>query len=631
MDGDSGSPPEEVGNRHSRVREPSRFARVTMRVRIALGAALVLVVALLTHPWWLAHLIGDYLAKTSGRAVHFDSVRVGLSSSLSPIVVMRGVRIANAPWADTRRPFAAFEEAAFQFAWRRFENRWVVSHLVLRDGEVNLALQADGLRNWRLRDPEDRGPGHYWFFALEPRRASLSFVNAGIDLALNTRASDLAPEPAAAASEPLVNQIDFDGAFLGLAFKGSVATGAVLTFLETDRWFAVRGGGEVEGARLSLDGRAADIFRATQIDAQVAVNGSSLAALHPFVGRRYAEPRAFRGEGRLHADAGRYALSGARARIGGTDLAGDLAWWRQGERRAVKADLHSDSTDLADLSWLAGRGTLASAKVAALAPASAASAAHGVERDAFAAARELDADLSFDARRIHAAAVPALQSLKAKAVLADGALSIPAFDAGWAGGHFTGTLALDLRQHPARGEAMVETKGVRLESLFSKQDEKRRITGVLRGHMALKASGDSIEALRASVAGKVTATLSDGTIPSMLDALIGLEGGKVMRSLISGTEPLALPCAMATADVEQGKLHIRSLVVASANTRTTGAGTLDLRDATIDLALTPEPKRPGLFELNKSIHLSGKLAKPQRSLVDRLTPLAGAGCEDGKA
>ena len=602
-----------------------------MLARIALGAALVLLVALLSHPWWLAHLLGDYLAKTSGRDVHFDSVRVGLSMSLSPIVVMRGVRIANAPWADTRRPFAAVEEAAFRFAWRRFENRWVVSHLVLRDGEVNLAVQRDGLRNWRLRDPEDRGPGHYWFFALEPHRASLSFVNAGIDLALNTRASDLATEPAAAASEPLVNQIDFDGAFRGLAFKGSVATGAVLTFLETGRWFPVRGGGEVEGARLSLDGRAGDIFRATQIDAQVAVNGSSLAALHPLVGRRYVEPRAFRGEGHLRADAGRYALIGARARVGGTDLAGDLAWSRQGERRAVKADLRSDSTDLADLFWLAGGGTPPSAKVgAAVAPASAASAPRGTDRDAFAAARDLDVDLSFDARRIHVAAVPALQSLKAKAVLADGALSVPAFDAGWAGGHSTGTLALDLRQHPARGEALVETQGVRLESLFSKQDEKHRITGALRGHMALKASGDSIEALRASVAGRATATLSDGTVPSMLDALMGLEGGKVMRSLISGTEALALPCAMATADVEQGKLHIRSLVIASANTRTTGAGTIDLRDATIELVLTPEPKRPGLFELNRSIHLSGKLPKPQRSLVDRLTPLAGAGCEDGK-
>ena len=620
-----------MGNRHSRVRESSRFARIPAFARVALGAALVFLVALLTHPWWLAHLLGDYLGRTSGREVHFDSVRVGLSMSLSPVVVMHGVRIANAPWADTRKPFAAVEEAAFEFAWRRFEGRRVVSHLVLRDGEVNLALQADGRRNWRLRDPEDRGPGHYWFFALEPHRASLGFVHAGIDLAVNTRAGDLMAAPAdATPTQPLVNQVDFDGAFRGLAFKGSVATGAVLTFMETDRWFAVQGGGEIEGAKLSLDGRVADIFRATQIDVQVAVDGSSLAALHPFVGRRYVVPRAFRGEGRLHADAGHYALSGARARIGGTDLAGDLAWSRKGERRAVSADLHSDSTDLADLLWLAGRGTPVNAKVAAVAPASAASAAHLADRDAFAAARDLDADLRFDARRLHVAALPALQSLKAKAVLADGALSVPAFDAGWAGGHSTGTLALDLRQHPARGEALIDTRGVRIESFFSKQDEKHRITGALRGRVALKASGDNVEAMRASAAGTLSATLADGSIPSMLDALMGLEGGKVMRSLISGTEALALPCAAATADVGQGKVHIRSLVVDSANTRITGAGTFDLRDATIELALTPEPKRPGLFEMNKSIHLSGKLPKPQRSLIDRLAPLAGAGCEGGK-
>ena len=623
---------QEGGKRHSRAGEPAGFRRIPVLARIGLGAVLVFLVALVTHPWWLAHLLGDYLARTSGREVHFDSVRVGLSMSLSPVVVMHGVRIANAPWADTRRPFAAVEEAAFQFAWRRFENRWVVSHLVLRDGEVNLALQADGHRNWRLRDPEDRGPGHYWFFALEPHRASLSFVNAGIELALNTRASDLAATRAdAARAEPLVNRVDFDGAFRGLAFKGSVATGAVLTFMETDRWFPVQGGGEIEGAKLTLDGRAADIFRATQIDAQVAVEGSSLAALHPFVGRRYVEPRVFRGEGRLHADAGRYALSGARARIGGTDLAGDLAWSRKGERRAVSANLHSDSTDLADLLWLAGRGTPVKAKVAAVvAPASAASGTPGADHDAFAAARDLDADVGFDARRIHVAAVPALQSLKAKAVLADGALSVSAFDAGWAGGHSTGTLALDLRQHPARGEAVIETQGVRIERFFSKQDDKRRITGSLRSRVALKASGDNVEAMRASAAGTVNATLSDGTLPSMLDALMGLEGGKVMRTLVSGTEALALPCAAATADVGHGKVHIRSLVIASANTRTTGAGTIDLRDATIELALTPEPKRPGLFELNKSIHLSGKLPKPQRSLIDRLTPLVGAGCEDGK-
>lgn len=602
--------------------------------RVGLGAALLLLVALVSHPWWLAHAMGDYLSKTSGRDVHFDSVRIGLTMSLSPIVVMRGVRIANAPWADTRQPFAALEEVTFQFSWLRFKDRWVISHLMLRDGEVNLALQADGLRNWRLRDPEDRGVGHYWFYELEPHRATLRFAHGGIDLQLHTGASDIVPEPSSARpADGFVNRIDFDGAFRGLAFKGRVATGPVLSFMETDRWFPLRGDAAIEGAHLEVDGRAADIFRATGIDAQVVVDGSSLAGLHPFVGNRYDEPRAFHAEGHLRADAGHYALDGARARIGATDLAGELAWSRSGERRAVRADLKSDSTDLADLLWLVGRGAPATSKVSAevaVAGATAASAAAAPRHDAFAAARDIDADLRFGARRLRVAAVPALQSLKLKVALADSQLSVTDLDAGWAGGHSTGTLALDLRQHPARAEALLETQGVRVESLFARQDEKHRITGALRGHVALEASGDDVEALRASAAGKVSATLTDGTIPSMLDALMGLEGGKVVRTLLSGSDALPLPCAAVLVDVSQGTAHIRSLVIDSANTRTTGAGTIDLRDATLELALTPEPKRPGLFELNKSIHLWGKLRKPQRELIGRLTPLAAARCGAGK-
>ncbi|MEO8524784.1 MAG: AsmA family protein [Caldimonas sp.] len=593
--------------------------------RIAIVAAVLVAIALASQPWWLGPLLGAQLSKTAGREVHFDSVRVGLTLSLAPIVVMRGVRIANAPWADTSRPFAALEEVVFQFSWRRFEDRWVVSHMILRDGEVNLARQADGLRNWRLRDPEDRGPGHYWFCALEPHRATLRLDNGGIDLHLHTSASDIAPEASASTpAETLVNRIDFDGAFRELAFKGSVATGPVLTFLETDRWFPVRGSAEIEGARLEVDGRTADIFRATQIDAQATLSGKSLAALRPFVGDRYAEPRAFRAEGHLTSGDRKYALSAAHARIGATDLDGDLAWSGKGERRTVSAALRSDSTDLGDLLWLAGRGSPGALKADR---AAAAKPAHASDRDAFASARDLDADVSFDARRFRVAAVPAVQSLKLKAVLADGALAVSNLDVGWAGGHSTGTLALDLRQHPALAEAAIETRGVQVETLFAGRDEKHRITGTVQSRLALKAAGDNAHALRASATGTISAGLAAGTIPSMLDALMGLEGGKVMRTLLSGTEALSLPCAAVVADVGKGNARIRSLVVDSANTRITGSGTINLLDYAIDLTVTPEPKRPGLFELRKSIRLSGHLPKPERALVDRVAPLEGAGCE----
>jgi hypothetical protein len=101
-----------------------------------------------------------------------------------------------------------------------------------------------------------------------------------------------------------------------------------------------------------------------------------------------------------------------------------------------------------------------------------------------------------------------------------------------------------------------------------------------------------------------------------------------MRTLASGNEPLALPCAAVTLDLRDGRAQVRSLVVASANTRTSGSGTIDLHDESVDLLLTPEPKRPGVFELRRSIHLFGRLPKPERKLVERVEISAGTACAD---
>ena len=601
--------------------------------RIAWALAIALTVAIASHPWWLAAVVANDLAKRSGRDVHFDSIRIGLTAQLAPVVVARGVRIANAPWADTSVPFAALDEARFEFAWRRTAGRYVVSKLVMHGGQAHLELSADGLRNWRLRNPDDRGPGHYWFLALEAHDASLTFTHPAIDLVFRGAASDAAAPPATGrAGDALTSHIVFDGSFRGVAYKGDLLAGRELTFRDTGRWFGVRGGAEVAGVRLEVDGRAADIFRGARIDADAILAGSSLAALRPFVGARYATPRVFRATGHVLVEGGRHALDGARASIGATDLAGDLAWSKSGERRSVRARVQGGSVDVADLLWLVGRADAAlpaaTPAAAATSPASggASGAASGASpADLFAAVRELDADVVFDARKLRYAPFHALQSLKIAARLTDGQLAVSDLDVGWAGGHSAGSLALDLRQPLAIAEATIRTSGVRIESLLPAADEKKRITGAFAGQLALKASGNDTAALRSTAKGSASFNLSDGTISSLLDAELGLEGGKLIRTMLSGAEPLALPCAAATVELGGGRAELKSLVIDSANTRTTGSGTIDLRDEAIDVVLTPTPKRAGI-DLSRSIRLHGHLPKPERSLVDRVAQPAVMAC-----
>jgi len=154
---------------------------------------------------------------------------------------------------------------------------------------------------------------------------------------------------------------------------------------------------------------------------------------------------------------------------------------------------------------------------------------------------------------------------------------------------------------------------------------------VLHGRAALRASGETVDALLASASGTVSATLSQGTISSLLDAEMGLQGGRILKGLLRGAEAIALRCAAAVVDVRSGRGTVRSLVVDSERTRTTGTGTIDLAQRTLDVVLTPEAKQPGLFVLDRSIRLHGPIAAPAHELVARAVRAAPAaqGCRVG--
>jgi uncharacterized protein involved in outer membrane biogenesis len=149
---------------------------------------------------------------------------------------------------------------------------------------------------------------------------------------------------------------------------------------------------------------------------------------------------------------------------------------------------------------------------------------------------------------------------------------------------------------------------------------KARITGALHGHALLKASGDTPAALLADASGSVTASLVGGTVSSLLDAEMGLQGGKILKSLIIGAEPLAIRCAVAALDLARGGGRVRTLVLDTERTRTTGTGTVDLAHETFDLVLTPQAKQGGLFVLDRSIRVHGPLRQPARELVARAAP-----------
>ncbi len=404
--------------------------------------------------------------------------------------------------------------------------------------------------------------------------------------------------------------LDVRGTWRGVPFVIGATTAETLTLLETGRTFRVRGSIDAAGAHLDLDGELGDIVRWPRVDARVALVAPSLAPLAAPFGAHLGATKRVRIAGALHGDADGYALTGSRAHLGATDLAGELRWTRGEQRDRLRAELTSESADLDELRALVG-GRSAPARAAA----PAASAASAPARPA----HPLDAELRFVAHRLRDAELPWLESAAIDASLVDRRLDVTHLDVGVAhGGHVGAKASVDLAAKPPHGDAEIDVGALRIESLLGQLAARSGLSGVLHGRATLKASGDSLDALIASATGSAEASLADGTISSLLDAKMGLQGGRILRSMLTGAEPIAIRCAAAALDVRNGEGRIRTLVVDTEHTRTTGTGTIDLAHRTLDVVLTPEAKQPGWFILDRSIRLRGPLRDPKHELIARV-------------
>jgi uncharacterized protein involved in outer membrane biogenesis len=617
-------------------RFPKLFGRTTS---VLLGFLVVLGIVAALFDWnWLRHPLERYLIDRSHREVRIGDLHVDLGFSLEPTVRLRDVYVENAPWAD-KRPTAVVGEASFTFSLKSvWEGRPVISRLVLVDAELDLERQADGLRNWRLRDPEDRGPARIKVLRMEPHRATIRFARRDIDLDVTAAASspqtgseDLQPD----AAHP--TRIDFKGEFGGTAFSGEVLTGELLTFLETGESFPLRGHASAGKSRLHVDGTIADLFNPSAIDAKVRVAGPSLSKLHAFFRTSVPASRAYEFESRVQQANDNISCSEVRGKIGDTDLAGDISFHWGGERPMLRAALNSASADLSDLAFLAGGGhpadnaaTLPAEKQSS-APDEAGPAARDSRPDipkpgtpqrlfsnrAFNVERlkSLDAHMTLDAKKLKAAELHALESLRVTVDLNDGVLALKPIDIGLAGGHVVGLLTFDAQQKPLSSHAKMEFKDVRLEKLLAGLAKGAQSAGPLKGHVDLKGWGDSVAKILASSSGSMEVTMEGGGISNLLDAKLGLNRGKVLRLLITGDRAIGINSAEGAFDFEKGLGTSTAILLDTDQTHTEGTGIIDLRAETIDVLLTPHPKKPGIFSLRSSIRVHGPIRQPKLSLI----------------
>ena len=558
-----------------------------------------------------------HLSEHSQRAVKIGHLAVELGFSFEPTLHLRDIYIENAPWADTKRPLVVAGEASFTFALKTlWDERWVVSRIVLKDAEVDLERLADGLRNWRLRDPEYRGPGRFKVLAIETHRSRIRFAHLGIDLDVtgtSTRATHAKPggEPGAQPDSALSTRIDFDGKFRGAAFAGAVLTSDLVTLQETGSAFPLRGHVTSGKTRVDADGSFGDLLKLSAIDAKLRIAGPSLARLQPLFDLQLAT-RPYQADARLRKNDNHYVVEQLRAKIGTTDIAGEFTYHgdKDGERPVLRAKLRSDSADLADFD-VVDRPAAQETGSARMFSRGALGAEH---------ITALDAHVSILARKLKSAAVPALESVKFTADLDDGILNVKLIALGLAGGHATGALTLDAKRAPPSSQMALDFRGMRLDQLLPTLASKGVSAGSVNANLQLSGRGNSLAAIFGSATGSMSLQLVGGRISNLLDAKLGQNFGKILRLTISGDHAIVVRCAAVAFDFHGGLGKSQAILLDTEQTRVEGNGTLNLRDETLDVLLDPTQKKPGLFSGHSAVRVHGALQHPVFALEKSAGP-----------
>lgn len=605
---------------------PTRLPRIGRKTGFAIALLSVVVVVALVFDWnWFRHPAEQYFIKRAHRDVRIADLHIHINPNLEPTVRLRGLYVENASWADSR-PFVSAAEVSFTFSldsiWQR---RPIVSKLVLIDADIDLERQADGHRNWRLRNPENTARGRMKVRRLEARNTRIRFIRRDVNFEIVAASAPL-EQAAQNAAGALTSQILFQGSFEGAEFSGEAHTSDVITIMESGVAFPIRGHMEAGNTRLDVDGAVADLFRPSSMEGKVRLAGTSLAGLHPFVRGKLPRSRAYEVRAQLEQKGEATSSRDVRLKIGGTRLIGDVSYDRSGERPLLKAALRSEAADFDDLGSLAGvrptksAGRQAQDKDEASMPGKSRGA---IPRPIFSdkalplkGLNALDAEVSLALKKLKSAGFPALESLKLTADLKSGVLSLKPVDIGVAEGNLTGSFVLDGRDQPVAAALKIEGRDLRVEKLLAGSRMAGHAAGPASVHLALKGSGASIAGLAGSASGSAGFSMNNGVVSKLADAVLELDLGKALRAVMSGNQAIAVNKLDVAFDFDRGMGHARNMFLDTERSRVVGTGTIDLRKEEFALVLTPHPKKPGLFALDKAIQVSGAIRKPKIAVVE---------------
>ena len=598
----------------------------TFRRWLAGLATLLVMLVLLVYffPWDLLRgPINRYVSGQLGRRFEITqhlSVDVGRTTTVRAI----GVEIANPEWAHD--PYLLKATAA-EFDIRLFPllfGKVVLPRISLTEPKAGLQIEPDGRRTWALsRDTSDASAAPE-IGAVVVDKGNVNYRARGQGADLDVEFS-LAPE----SGNPLPLSYKASGKWKNGVFTANGRTGGVLKFSQdTQAPFPLEVNAVAGRTTLKAKGSIANLADLEGIDATFDLQGQNLDDLYALLGVVMPSTPSYKLRGKLDKQGKLWAVSQIQGLLGKSDLSGALSFDQSVAIPLLSGKIQSKMMDFADLAPIIGLAPSSSSDskaVAALTTKKAKpSAVTSGKRAAKAGTapgkvlpvtpldvtklKAMNADVTYTAADIrHVRELP-LDKGSVHVKLNAGVLQLEPISLGIAGGALAGMIRIDANVMPAAFTTDLDARALQLNQLFPTVKNTKTSLGKISGQFDLKGRGNSVAEMLGSASGNVAVLMGKGEISNILLEFMGLDGGEVIKFLLSGDRTVQLRCAAAAFDVKQGLMSSRAIVLDTSDTVITGEGQISLRNETLDILLEPKPKDMSILSLRSPLRIGGTFA-----------------------
>jgi AsmA family protein len=560
---------------------------------------------------WLRPMAEARLSALFGRSVTLQRFDVAFvpSSRWTIDLTGYGLTIDN-PNGIEGPDFATVPRVMVRFAagtwWRT--GRVVLPLIAMDQPRFNVIQTASGQSNWLPAIPLPgtvNGSPPLEIDDVEVNdgdaRVQMARGNANVDTTIVTSH--------AAGEETLV--VSGKGSYSGQPITFHAVGGAVLSLMNKTKPYPIDFTLTSGETKIILKGHVDDPFAFTGADLDLAMSGSDMASLFPFIGIPTPSTPPYRIVGRTDFANKHIHFTHIVGKVGSSDLNGDLDVDPNGEREVLTGTLVSHQVDIADLAGFVG-SLPGHASTPGQSPRQIEERQHAAANPRLLPTTPIsvpklhaaDVHISYRGERITGMDAP-FESIATKLDIDNGHIRLAPLQIGIGGGTMKGIVDLNPVDDRVDSDIDLALRGVDIGRLLQsfKLGNGR---GAIDGSIKVTGRGASVSEVLAHGDGEFRAVMPNGgDISALLVDLLGLEAANSLFAAIGIPTTEQIQCAVVDFQLRQGILASRALEISTTDHVISGGGRIDLSRELVEMTLRTDPKHFTIGKLAAPISIYG--------------------------